>query len=245
MRNHRWIIFTAIGVILVFSACFDAIAGGGSRSGSYQGRFTSGTFQQQVNRGAGQAERRTTWQNQNGQGSRVSNRQWNRETGSGSYSSTTTRANGNTSSRQGTVTRTGEGSYAIQGTRTGVNGNTVDVNRSVTRNDDDSRSGSTTYTGPNGQSAVIDRTTVKTPDGRHTTGTYNSGRGNSGTFDADVSRSEGTVTKNQSLTSQDGRTWQRNVYRTREQNTFTRQVRSAGPSGQTREAVQNVTVDQQ
>ena len=124
MTAKKWIAIPAIGVMVVFFSQFQAQAGGRSRSGSYQGRYSSGTFQQQVNRSAGQAEHRITWQNQNGQGNRISSRQWNPESGSGSYSSTTTRANGKTSSRQGTVTHTGEGSYAVQGTRTGGNSNT-------------------------------------------------------------------------------------------------------------------------
>jgi hypothetical protein len=245
MKNTRWIIITAIGLLFVLPTCNTAVAGTRSRSGSYQGQHTSGTFQHQVNRGAGQSERLTTWQNQNGEGSRSSTRQWNPQTGSGSYAATTTRANGRTSSRQGTVTRTGRGAWAVQGTRTGVNGNTVAVDRSVTTADNGSRSADSTYTGPHGQSATIDRTTVKTPDGRQTTGAYSTTTGKSGAFNADVSRSEGTVNKDQSITNQDGRTWRRNVYGSRQQNTITRQVRTTGPAGQTRQSSQSMTVDGQ
>ena len=69
--------------------------------------------------------------------------------------------------------------------------------------------------------------------------------GKNGTFHADVSRSDSAVTKSQSLTNQDGQTRQRNVYRTRQSNTYTRQIQVSGPDGQTGGSVQKGTVDAQ
>jgi hypothetical protein len=71
------------------------------------------------------------WHDQNGQGSRVSQRNWNTEAGTGTYASTTTRANGKTNSRQGAITKTGEGIYTVDGTRTGASGKVADVDKTI------------------------------------------------------------------------------------------------------------------
>jgi hypothetical protein len=52
-------------------------AGERSRSGKYQGRKTSGTWQQKTHRTRGHMDRSTTWQNERGQGSRTTQRNWN------------------------------------------------------------------------------------------------------------------------------------------------------------------------
>jgi hypothetical protein len=119
MIGNRMIVFITAVFLLILFAQAEVLAGQESRSGSYQGRKTSGTWQQNVNRTQGHVDRNTTWQNERGQGSRAAEKNWNKETGTGSYSSTTTRADGKTTSRQGTVTKTGEGSYSVEGTRTG------------------------------------------------------------------------------------------------------------------------------
>lgn len=150
MFNRPIIAFTTAAFLLLFLFSLDAFAGQKSRSGNYQGRKTSGTWQQNVNRSPGHAERTTTWQNERGQGSRVSERNWNKQSGTGSYSSTTTRADGKRTSRQGTVTKTGPGAYTVEGTCTGANGRVTEVDKSITRNPDGSRAVHSVATGPEG-----------------------------------------------------------------------------------------------
>jgi hypothetical protein len=243
MFNRRIIAFTTFAFLLLFIVGIDAYAGQKSRSGSYQGRQTSGTWQQNINRSPGHAERTTTWQNERGQGSRVSERNWSKESGTGSYSSTATRADGKTTSRQGTVTKTGPGAYTVDGTRTGANGKVMEVDKSITRNPDGSRAVHSVTTGPEGETRTVDSTVRKTEQGRSVTGTYSASGGKSGAFESNVNRTDNGVVKQQSVTNQDGQTWQRGIKRTREGGTVGREVTVTNPQGGTRTYNESVTVN--
>jgi hypothetical protein len=243
MVSKHIIRFIAAALCMLVFVVVDASAGGRVRSGSYQGRRSSGTWQQSVERAPGQVQRSTTWQNQRGQGSRVSSKDWNKESGTGSYSSTTTRANGQTASRQGTVTREGRGVYIVDGSRTGPNGKVTRVDRAVTRNSEGATSVHSVFTGAEGKSKSIDSTILRTEDGRTVTGTYATSGGKSGTFDSTVHRTENGLVKEQSRTNQDDKTWQREISRTYQDNAVNRQVIVTSPLGQTRGHTGSVTVD--
>jgi hypothetical protein len=243
MLGKRTAVFILAASLALGASCFEAYAGERSRSGSYQGAKTGGTWQQHSDRTPGHVDRSTTWQNERGQGSRVVEKNWNREAGTGSYSGTTTGADGRTTSRQGTVTRTGEGSYSVEGTRTRPDGKVVEVDRDIRRNPDGSTSVHSVTTGPEGRSRTVDSTTRKTEDGRSVTGTYSTSGGRSGSFDSNVTRTETGVVKSQSVTNQDGQTWRRGIDRTRQGGTVTREVDVTNPRGQTRSRTGSVTVD--
>jgi hypothetical protein len=243
MNTNRIIAFATAALLTLLFISLDASAGQKSRSGSYQGHKTSGAWQQEVNRAPGQADRSTTWQNDQGQGSRLSQKQWNQEAGTGSYSSTTTRTDGGTASRQGTVTKTGQGSYTLDGTRTGPNGRVTDVDKSINKNPDGTTSVHSAFTGPQGNTKTVDSATRKTEDGRNVTGTYSTNGGKSGSFESNVTRSESGVVKDQSLTNQKGRTWKRGINRTRDDATVSRDVTVTNPQDRTRSYSQSVTVN--
>lgn len=240
---NRIIAFTTASWLLLFLVGMDAFAGQKSRSGSYQGRQTSGTWQQNGNRSPGHAERATVWQNERGHGSRVSERTWNKESGTGSYSATTTRADGKTSSRQGTVTKTGPDAYTVEGTRTGANGKVVEIDKNITRNPDGSRTVHSVTTGPEGGTRTSDSTVRKTEQGRSVTGTYATSGGKSGAFESHVTRTDNGVVKQQSVTNQDGQSLQRGIHRTREGGTIGREVTVTNPQGGTRTYTESVTVN--
>jgi len=243
MFNHRIMAFTTAAFLFLFLTTIDAFAGQQSRTGSYQGRKTSGTWQQDVHRAPGHVDRSSTWQNDRGQGSRVSEKNWNKEAETGSYSSTATRTDGKTTSRQGTVNKTGEGSYTVDGTRTGANGKVTGVEKTITRNPGGSSSVHSVYTGPEGKTKTDDRTIQKTEDGRNVTGTYSTSGGKSGSFESNVTRTETGVIKDQSLTNQDGNTWKRGINRTREGSTVSRDVTVTTPQGGTHSYTESVTVE--
>jgi hypothetical protein len=244
MLIKRTLAITMAAFLFLFLFQLQSFAGERSRSGSYKGRRTSGTWQQQTHRSRGHVERNTTWQNGRGQGSRASERNWSRETGTGSYSSTTNRANGRTSSRQGTVTKTGDGSCTLDGTRTTAKGKVIDVEKTFTKNPDGSRSLHSVYTGPEGQTRTVDSSLQKTDTGRSVTGTYSSSGGKSGSFESNLTHTESGVVKDQSRTHQDGETWQRNIHRNREGNTINRDVTVTDPQGATRSYTQSVELDE-
>jgi hypothetical protein len=243
MTAKRYATLTIVVFLVLLMCGLDAFAGQRTRSGSYQGRKASGSFQQQVNRSPGHVERTTTWQNQRGQGSRTQQRSWDRNSGTGNYSSSTTRTDGRTYSREGTVTRTGDNTYQVEGTRTGPNGRSAEVEKTLTRNEDGTRSVHSVVTGPEGQSRTTDRTIQKTEDGRSVTGTYATSAGKSGTFESTVVHGEDGTVKTQSLTNQDGRTWNRRVHRQRQGNTINRDVTVENPDGLTRTHSESVTFD--
>lgn len=234
MARKRFLDLSATTIVVLLLLHVDVFAGERSRSGSYQGRRTGGTWQQQIHRTRGHSDRSATWQNERGQGSRMTERKWNREAGTGSYASTTNRANGRHTSREGTVTRTGEGAYAVEGTRTTAKGTVIDVDKTLVRNPDGSRSLHSVYTGPEGQSRTVDSALQKTGTGRSLSGTYSTSGGKSGSFASDVTRTESGVVKDQSRTNQDGQTWGRSMDRSREGSTVTRDVTVTDPHGGTR-----------
>ena len=61
MVARRIIAFIMAVFMVVILARLDAFAGPKSRSGSYQGRNTGGTWQQNVTRTPGHVDRSTTW----------------------------------------------------------------------------------------------------------------------------------------------------------------------------------------
>lgn len=243
MTSKQIIRSIAVTFLVLSFVVAEVSAGGRVRSGSYQGPRSSGTWQQRVERTPGQVQRSTTWQNQRGQGSRVSTKYWNKESGTGDYSATTTLGNGRTLSRQGTVTRNGQGSYTVDGTRTGPNGKVTNVKKTLARNADGSTAVHSAYTGPQGKTKNIDSTIQRTAQGRAVSGTYATSGGKSGTFDSKVTRTENGLVKEQSLTNQDGRNWHRNIIRTRQGNTITRQAEVTNALGQTRSHTSSATVD--
>ncbi|MBZ0165474.1 MAG: hypothetical protein K8I00_01615, partial [Candidatus Omnitrophica bacterium] len=93
-------------------------------SGKYQGRKTGGTFQKKIDRKPGEFKKKTTWQNERGEGQREAQRNWDKKSRSGSYSANTTTAEGKTFSKEGTVSKTGPGRFSQQGTFTGPRGKT-------------------------------------------------------------------------------------------------------------------------
>ena len=72
--------FAMAAFLIVFSTQAEALAGQKFRSGTYQGRKTNGTWQQNVNRTPGHVERSTTRQNESGEDSRMAEK-----TGRGEY----------------------------------------------------------------------------------------------------------------------------------------------------------------
>lgn len=214
-----------------------------NRSGSYQGRKGSGTFQRNVTRTKGQSIKNTTWQNENGQGNRQSEKNWDSSTGTGSYSSSTTNTAGKTINRSGTVTKNEDGSFTKQGTITGTNGNTTNVESAITQNEDGSSSITKTYTGQDGNTFDINKTIQKTDTGRTVSGDYTSSTGKSGAFESSKTVSDGTMTKEQTLTNQDQETWQRNIERIQGDGTVTRNVTTVNPEGETNSFSQTATFD--
>lgn len=243
MRSRTFWLCVFTGLFLVGLASTDAAARERKRSGEYTGKRTSGTFERKVDRKPGQVTKDTTWQNERGQGSRHSERQWDRESRTGSYSSSTTRPGGAMTSRSGVIRQNEDGSFSQQGTITGPKGRTTQVDREIVKQEDGSRSHQTTYTGPNDQTLTIDKNVSRTDQGRQTTGSYSSSTGRSGTFQSVSTRSGGKITTHRSLTNQDQRTWQRHIETDRTGNTVTRNVTTTNPEGVEKTFQQSVTFD--
>lgn len=93
-----------LGVAVILTVSELCFAGQKSRSGSYRGRKSSGTFQQDINRSKGKVEKNTTWKNEKGQGSRTVDENWDKQTGTGSRSATTTNPEGQTKNFTESVT---------------------------------------------------------------------------------------------------------------------------------------------
>jgi hypothetical protein len=226
--------------VLVTIVCFMAFilvagqvfAGERSRSGTYKGKKTSGTFQRSTQRSPGKASRTTTWQNENGQGIRHSDANWNKESGAGDYSSKTDLANGKTVERQGAVKRNGKGSYSQDGTITGPRGKTTQVDRTSLKNEDGSRSVSAAYTNEAGETLDVAKTIQRTDTGRVVEGTYETSTGKSGTIGSTRTLSEGQTSTQRTLTNQDGKTWKKDIETTREGNTITQGVTTTNPKGE-------------
>jgi len=97
-----------LAVLLSVALFSVAQAGERTRSGKYQGKHSSGSFEQKVSRQPGQKTKDTTWQNDKGQGTRHMERNWDKEKGTGTYSSSTTRPDGKTWQRQIETDKEGE-----------------------------------------------------------------------------------------------------------------------------------------
>ena len=215
-----------------------------SRSGSYKGRKTSGTWEQKTERNKGYFKKDTSWKNEIGTGSRSSERTWDKSSGTGTYSSSTNTASGKTSSRSGKVTKQGIGSVTVDGTRTTAKGKTIDVDKTFTRTGAGSASVQSAYTGPQGNTLGVQKTITKTDEGRTVSGTYTSSIGKSGTFGSDVNRAEGSVQKDQYLTNQDGLTGKREISKTKSGNAITRETTVTDFRGQQREYTESATIDE-
>ncbi len=233
MRAKAILAGTVGSLVLLASFSHPADAGVRERSGTYEGKWSNGAYQKKVSRKPGALNKTTTWQNQRGEGSHVAGRNWDKEAGTGSYSSSTTLANGKTFSREGTVTRA-ENGYVKQGTITGPQGKTTIVDKNVVKNEDGSRTINSAYTGPEGKVLTTQSTVQKTDDGRLVTGTYSTSGGKSGTYTSEVSREGGVITKEQSVTNVEGKTWDRAVTTTHEPGHVEREVTTTNPSGKTR-----------
>ena len=240
MKRTLSIFLAVLFSVVLFS---DAQAGERTRSGKYQGKHSSGTFEKKVSRQPGHVTKDTTWQNDKGQGTRHMERNWDKGKGTGTYSSSTTRPDGKTASKAGTVTRNEDGSYTQKGTITGPKGNVTDVDRDMKKNEDGSRSVHSVYTKPNDETVTVDKTIKKTDTGRDATGNYSSSTGKSGTFQSSSNVSEGKRTTSQSLTNQDGKTWKRNIDTAKEGETINRTVTTTNPEGETKTFTQSVTLD--
>ncbi len=69
------------------------------------------------------------------------------------------------------------------------------------------------------------------------------GKHSSGTFQSSSALSGGQKTTNQSLTHQDGKTWQRQIETAKEGETINRTVTTTNPEGKTNTFTQSVTLD--
>lgn len=245
MRQRACVV--AISLCAVVMLCFtqSGFARERSRSGSYQGKRSKGTFQQNTSRSKGKAAKGTTWQSEKGQGTRQSQKAWDKETGTGTYSSSTTGPDGKSASRSGTVVRNEDGTYSAKGQVTGPKGNVAEVDKTITKNEDGTRSVQTSYTGSQGKTATVNKTSQKTEAGREVTGTYSTGAGKSGSFQSSSTVSDGSIVKSQSLTNQDDKVVQRSVETSVEGHTATRNVEMVGPEGETNSNTQSVTLDSQ
>lgn len=213
-------------------------------SGSYQGRSTGGTYQKSVDKSRGSTTKKTTWQNERGQGRKTSQRGWDKDSGTGSYSSTVESARNKTLNRSGSVVKNEDGSFAQNGTITGPNGKTTTVDRDYTKNEDGSRSVDTVYTGEEGQTLEVDKD-ISYQDGvREVTGDYSTSTGKSGTFSGTTFFEDGKMVSDRSLTDQDDRTWSQNVVVGRDGNTINRDVTNTNPWGITKTFNQSVTIDE-
>jgi hypothetical protein len=119
----------------------------------------------------------------------------------------------------------------------------TDVDRDMKKNEDGSRSVHSVYTKPNDETVTVDKTIKKTDTGRDVTGNYSSSTGKSGTFQSSSALSGGQKTTNQSLTHQDGKTWQRQIETAKEGETINRTVTTTNPEGKTNTFTQSVTLD--
>jgi hypothetical protein len=240
VKRNFSILLAVLFSVLLFS---NAQAGERTRSGKYQGKHSSGTFDTKVSREPGRLTKDTAWQNEKGQGARHMERNWDKEKGTGSYSSTTTNPDGKTTSRAGTVTRNEDGSLTQKVTVTGAQGKVTDLQRDMKKNEDGSRSVHSVYTKPNDETVTVDKTIKKTDTGRDVTGNYSSSTGKSGTFQSSSNVSEGKRTTSQSLTNQDGKTWKRNIDTAKEGDTINRTVTTTNPEGETKTFTQSVTLE--
>lgn len=214
------------------------------RSGAYQGRNGSGTFQQNISRSKGQVTRNATWQNEKGgEGTRQSQGNWNKQSGTGSYSASTAYPGGKTTSRNGSVVRNTDGTYTQDGTITGPKGNTATVNRDISKNDDGSRSISAVYTNQNGKTLTVDKDIQKTEEGRKATGAYQTNTGKSGSFESNSVTAGNVTTTNRSLTNQDQRTWKRDIETTKAEGSVTQDITTTNPDGKTDTYTRSVTLD--
>jgi hypothetical protein len=239
--NRTLSVFLAVAFLFVLIS--EAPAGEKSRSGTYKGKHSSGTFEKKVSREPGRVTKDATWQSDKGQGTRHMERNWDKEKGTGTYASSTTRPDGKTTSSTGSMTRNEDGSYSQKGTIIGPKGNATDVQRDMKKNEDGSRSVHSVYTKPNDETVTVDKTIKKTETVREATGNYSSSTGKSGTFQSTSAVSDGKRTTNQSLTNQDGKTWQRRIETAKEGDTINRSVTTTNPEGETKTFTQSVTLD--
>lgn len=213
-------------------------------SGSYQGRSTSGTFQRDVNKSRGSMSKKTTWQNQRGEGSSQRERGWDKGTATGSYSSRLETAGDKTVTRAGTVAKNEDGSFSQNGTITGPKSKTTTVDRDYAKNEDGSRSVDTVYTSEGGKTLTVDKDIVYEDGARNVTGSYETNTGKSGTFNGTTSFEDGRMTSDRSLTNQNGETWSQKAIVDRDGNTINRNVTNTKPSGESQTFNQSVTINE-
>ena len=161
------------------------------------------------------------------------------------------------------INRSGEGSYVTGKGKTGTfnrsatgnrkdgltrnqsvttnNGNTY--NRSATGSyDKDTGQYNKTVTAPNGNT----RTYTGTAQDGQRSGTYTTSTGKSGTYDANIQRNEdGTVTRTNNWTNQDGESKSRSVNHSYDQENKTSTRSVTGPGGNTHGATVTYTTDSQ
>jgi hypothetical protein len=74
-------------------------------------------------------------------------------------------------------------------------------------------------------------------------GSYKTGKGRTGTVQSQVNRSKGKVTRNQTITTQEGKTYDREVSRTYDKETGSYSGSVTGPQGKTRTTTGTVGAD--
>ncbi len=172
------VLFVVTIFALVFGINRIAFAKEKQRSGTYQTRKNSGTYQQKISRQSNKSNITTTWQNQSGNaGSRDAVRKWNADKGTFSFSSSTTLAGGEKIKSEREITRNKDGSFSIE----------------------------SKYSTSSGKSISIERTVQKLGNGIYSTGTYKTGSGKSGAFQTSASVSDNSIVKTQTLVNQDNK----------------------------------------
>jgi hypothetical protein len=187
------------------------------RAGTYStSEGKSGAMESTVTRRAGEVERDQAVTNQDGQtATRKAKRSRDQETGTGTYASTTTAPSGKTATTTSTSQLNGDGSVSTTGARTGFNG----------------------------QTGTYESTTAKADDGRTTTGTVTNAAVKSAAYSATATHADGTASKAQTLTTQNGQTTERVVATKKNPDgTITRTIQITAPDGTTSTRTETVTV---
>lgn len=204
----RLAIAAGAGVCAFALFSWSARAADWQHDGTYEtGRGRSGTFHHQATRQPSLRDRQTQWTNQNGgSGSQGATSTWNRPAGTASRNSHTTLANGKSAGSSTTASRIGPGQWQ----------------------------GDTSRTGFNGKTATAHDVFTKTADGHTTSGSWSTGTGKSGTYDASVTHDGGSTTRDQTWTNGNGQSVDRDSTLTRTADGYDQHVSFTGPGGNSR-----------
>ncbi len=201
----RLAIAAGAGVCAFALFSWSAHAADWQRDGTYDtSRGRSGTFHHQTTRQPGLRDRQTQWTNRNGgSGSHGVASTWNRQAGTASRNSHTTLPNGKSAGSSTTASRIAPGQWQGDTSRTRFNGKTATAHDVVT----------------------------KTDDGHATSGSWSTGTGKSGTYNASVTHGGGSTTRDQTWTNGNGRSVDRDSTLARTADGYDQHVTFTGPGG--------------